>query len=300
MPGQPQPAASTLYGSLLPYLLQRPVLCVDTPTHDSEWSAAPLAGDWSRARCALEAVRVAASFASESPDPALGCDVQALVLWGLLQAAHEQLQGAVGLRGTDVAVLGRAGKAVAGFAGHAAMRAGSVLEKRHLLGVVQTVDELRGATARLFAASPGGPTPPPLLELHATLPPACDASQWPFFGRLRRDVDVESLAGESSVPPVLLPVQLTLVPDAVASVEEAAAALRHCVQLCTLLGHQRRLLKNTYCLRVALVQHLFTAVLPMPLPLDHPQRDDHCFWASKVRAHVQHTYIDMESSSLIC
>jgi hypothetical protein len=178
-------------------------------------------------------------------------------------------------------VLTNACKAAAGLAGRAAMRPNTTLEKRHLLSMSQTVDELRSTVSRRYESSPGASMPPPLLEFTAPLPPVLDATQFPLFGRLRRDVDVEKLAGESSVPPIVLPVQLTLVPATVSGVEEAAAALRHCVHVCTLLGHQRRLLKNTYYLRVALIQHLFTAVLPMPLPLDHPCRDSHCFWASQ-------------------
>lgn len=110
---------------------------------------------------------------------------------------------------------------------------------------------------------------------------------FPLFGRLRRDVDVDLLAGGSSPPPIVLPVELTLVPDAVKDVAGAASALRHCVHLCTLLGHQRKLMKNTYYLRVALIQHLFTRVLPMPMPLNHPQRQDYCFWASQKIRYVE-------------
>ena len=40
-------------------------------------------------------------------------------------------------------------------------------------------------------------------------------------------------------------------------------------------------MRNTYYLRVALVQHLFTRVLPMPMPLGHPRRRTQCFWASQ-------------------
>ena len=80
------------------------------------------------------------------------------------------------------------------------------------------------------------------------------------------------------MPPILRPVQLTLVPDHVDSYNDVANALRHCVQVCTLLDNQKDLIKNTYCLRVALVQHLFTHVLPLPLPHLHPRKDSQCFW----------------------
>ena len=47
-----------------------------------------------------------------------------------------------------------------------------------------------------------------------------------------RDSDVERLAGESAQPPVVLPVELSLVPDAVGSFNDVCNALRHAVQLC--------------------------------------------------------------------
>jgi len=49
---------------------------------------------------------------------------------------------------------------------------------------------------------------------------------------------------------------------------------------CTLLANQSSAVKNSGCLRVALLQHLFTAVLPIPLPISHPERDERCFWHS--------------------
>ena len=36
---------------------------------------------------------------------------------------------------------------------------------------------------------------------------------------------------------------------------------------------------NSASLRVALLQHLMVEVLPLPLPLDHPERTSRCFWA---------------------
>lgn len=41
------------------------------------------------------------------------------------------------------------------------------------------------------------------------------------------------------------------------------------------------LMKNTYCHRISLIQHLVTRVIPLPLPLNHPNRETKCFWASQ-------------------
>ena len=62
---------------------------------------------------------------------------------------------------------------------------------------------------------------------------------------------------------------------------EASAALRAAVHCCVLLANQSDLLPNTFTLRVSLLTHLFCGVLPAPLPLDHPERRERCFWASE-------------------
>ena len=83
------------------------------------------------------------------------------------------------------------------------------------------------------------------------------------------------------MPPILLPVELTLVPEKVSTFNDVTNALRHCVQLCTVMENQMYLMKNTYCHRTSLIQHLITRVIPLPLPLNHPNRETKCFWASQ-------------------
>ena len=93
-------------------------------------------------------------------------------------------------------------------------------------------------------------------------------------------------------PPIFRPVQLTLVPDRVESFGDVATALRHTAHLCTKMAYQTEVTKNTFCLRVALVQHVFTRVVPLPLPPRHPQRETHCFWAAKHREKtLRHVHI---------
>ena len=56
-------------------------------------------------------------------------------------------------------------------------------------------------------------------------------------------------------------------------------ALKQCVRVCTLLSYQTELIRNTYCLRVSLIQHLITSVIPLPQPssaLSTAKGD--CFW----------------------
>ena len=63
--------------------------------------------------------------------------------------------------------------------------------------------------------------------------------------------------------------------------------------MCTLLGNQSALIKNTHCLRVSLIQNLFTAVIPLPLPLDHPRRSEQCFWAGASQPMRYETQADL-------
>lgn len=77
--------------------------------------------------------------------------------------------------------------------------------------------------------------------------------------------------------PIVLPVDLSLVPDNVQTVLGASNAMQHAVYACTLLSNQRGLVRDSYALRISLVAHLFLRVLPPPLPRKDASR---CFWAS--------------------
>ena len=120
-----------------------------------------------------------------------------------------------------------------------------------------------------------------------TLPPALQppkvpitACALPLFNRLASEGNVDSLAGAARTPPILRPVELTLVPDAVAKLEDVPKALRNALHCCTILANQADLMPNSYALRVSLLVHLFVHVLPAPLPITHPERHTKCFWAS--------------------
>ena len=57
-------------------------------------------------------------------------------------------------------------------------------------------------------------------------------------------------------------------------------ALQSALYECTLISTQEVLISNSACLRLALLQSLILETIPLPLPLDHPQRASRCFWAS--------------------
>ena len=103
----------------------------------------------------------------------------------------------------------------------------------------------------------------------------------PLFGRLRRDASVEGLIGTAPVIPIEIPIQFTQMSDVVTNHLEAATAMRDAVELCTLLDYQKDVIKNTFLHRAALIQHLFTRVIPLPLPDNHPEKQQRCFWATQ-------------------
>ena len=40
-------------------------------------------------------------------------------------------------------------------------------------------------------------------------------------------------------------------------------------------------MRNSAALRLSLLRSLLTRVVPLPLPLDHPQREQLCFWCQE-------------------
>jgi len=140
-----------------------------------------------------------------------------------------------------------------------------------------------------------------MYEKDDAFPPTLDLGSWDkrdeeegnatflAFDRLRRDVDVERFAGQTALPPLIRPVELTKVPDSVGNFAELTKALKYAIELCTVLDNQSSDLKNTYCLRVALIHHLFTRVIPIPLACNYPDYQTKCFWRREpIRYETQH------------
>jgi hypothetical protein len=80
----------------------------------------------------------------------------------------------------------------------------------------------------------------------------------------------------------------------VRSVEDAARVLRHAERLATLLSNQANLTRNSVLIRLVLLQHVFLSVVPLPLPINHPERHTRCFWAARpVRYETQHDILGL-------
>ena len=72
--------------------------------------------------------------------------------------------------------------------------------------------------------------------------------------------------GQSHDLPKYKPLDFLMQPAAATSLAEAVAALRECDLLCTQTAVQSHSVLNTPFLKIALVQHTFSCVLPMPKP----------------------------------
>lgn len=66
-----------LYGTLLPYLCNKPVSCLDRPKHEQDWNPPMHGGDSSSAGCVLESVRAATRFITDSAPIAQDMQVRA-------------------------------------------------------------------------------------------------------------------------------------------------------------------------------------------------------------------------------
>ena len=122
-----------------------------------------------------------------------------------------------------------------------------------------------------------------LLRKHARAFPWSSAAppetphHHPLYERLIRRDPVD--AGKPHELPRYTPIDMLQQPSVVTCLEEAVAAVRHCDRLCTLVAVQAHCVKNTCFLKVGLIQHTFTQLLPLPLPEGDP-RAGGCLWRS--------------------
>jgi hypothetical protein len=173
----------------------------------------------------------------------------------------------------------------------------ATVSSRQLQDTLQTAGGVRDILKQLdenSTASCPAVVEGPEEELPASI------GDWAWFGRLRRDNSVESLAGVAPVPPIMRPIEMTLVPDRVNSFHEVALSMRHCLNLCTLLHNQRQYVRNSYTLRLCLIEHLFVRVIPLPLHIGHEDRNKRCFWHSQdIRYETQADILRHDFSLLI-
>ena len=286
----PQDAASAkdmIYNKLLPMMNGRPLLASVTPKplRTVKFAKQPRGRDSSGVFTALEAARCGLASLGCPPNRA-----DALVNLGvrfvMLEEAKRDLERVNMIGASALVTLQAACRTVAEYAAnHAdlcveAEEASNgeppkktTMPRETLAQMLRSVESVILRTKALHGAT----TLPPALQPPKVPITACAL---PLFNRLASEGNVDSLAGAARTPPILRPVELTLVPDAVAKLEDVPKALRNALHCCTILANQADLMPNSYALRVSLLVHLFVHVLPAPLPITHPERHTKCFWAS--------------------
>mmetsp|Transcript_14534 Transcript_14534/g.21938 ORF Transcript_14534/g.21938 Transcript_14534/m.21938 type:complete len:1946 (+) Transcript_14534:90-5927(+) len=270
--------AALLYERILPCLNAiRPVLA--NSSERSLWRRAPPARDLSQATAVCEAL-VHACLLMDAPG-AIADGLVTNVRLQLVKMALADVSKTTSLSSRDAASLDSACRLLARHCAQVAQLPDSPIGVDMLTDAQKAIRDLDARVAALEITSIGNDDAPTLaasLATKKTALPAPGGAVFPLFGRFRRDADVDHLAGSAVVPPIQLPVELSSVPDAITDYHSAAIALRKALHVCTLLANQAHLIRHTYLLRCALLQHVLTRVLPLPLPLDRPDGETACFW----------------------
>ena len=105
------------------------------------------------------------------------------------------------------------------------------LAPSELDGMLTQLRTLSGAIgdAKAVVTTELGPiTPPPMDEVRGS-------ATLPYFDRLTDLPDVEGLAGAAREPPVVIPIQLSVVPDKVETFADVSNALQQAAAVCRLL-----------------------------------------------------------------
>mmetsp|Transcript_70630 Transcript_70630/g.197306 ORF Transcript_70630/g.197306 Transcript_70630/m.197306 type:complete len:905 (-) Transcript_70630:1623-4337(-) len=264
-----------------------------------EWRPAPMSKDSSNCYCIMEAIFYTSKcqgLTSQSAEAAV-----VVLKAQMVSMMHWDLGVAERLTPSDELLITAACKQMARFATQPAPGTLSVVFQNHLLACLKSCETKARALAAATAAqsrftiplvtddqdaiaqasvgeASGAPSATALLTGTAGPVNLSGSVESPLFGRLRRDADIEHLAGNSKTPPIVLPVQLSLVPDHIETFHDLACALRHCSHVCTLLSNQTSLIKNTFALRASLIQNLFLEVIPIPLPVDATPEERSTDW----------------------
>ena len=269
--------ARFLYEVLLPFLNCRALLA-NASAKALDWAPLPIGGHAvAPSHVASEACRFV--MRGSGLNAAQAGQLLVLLRWTILRMADEELSSAT-VAPSDGTLLRAASRHLASLVSDLETPLPDHLLKS-VLGTIDSIETRLDAHAAEAAANREST----LITRKFVLPSSASAPAgacFPFVGRLRRDLPVDHLAGETVPPPILLPVELTAVPESVTSYDGAAAALRKCDELCALMGNQDRQLRNGVYLRLSLLQHTLLQLLP--LPCGTPR----CFWAREaMRPEVQ-------------
>ena len=272
------------YERLMTYFSNGPLLGIVSQNKENTYfRPVPHSGDRSFVHCIIESIYYIlrrAGLSSHEADL-----IPILISWNAIRhAKNDVLVKRSALSIGEVDILRIAAQHLAAQGGMHSQKAldTPVVARRvaSMLESVEQLDELLDVIERNIGNSSGSHISVARFQL-AQDAPLRGICSWLWFGRLRRDVGVDDLAGDPQLAQILRPVELTLVPDRVSNFADVGLALRHALNLCVLLTNQRTQIRNSFTLRICLIEHLFVRVLPLPLPLEHVHRKKRCFWHSQ-------------------
>jgi len=273
--------AAVVYDSLLPYLNSTPLWGNEFAKDEDSFRPLPMSEDQSGFSTVAEACVIATRL--RGFPRGLEVFVGIMRKWGLCKIIQAELDStSAQLSPADNILIKIACKDLARTAAEEAQRTDSLMTNKQLVDLKTCAYNIERTLKKMLMDDPNYTLFPPQL-------PEDSGATWAAyrgFGPLRRDESIEKLAGGSGVPPIMRPIQFTLIKDEIKTLYDVAQALRHADHICTLLSYQTEHIKNSFCLRISLIQHLFTQVIPLPLPLDHPRRDMD-IWTSEIRYETQ-------------
>ncbi|KAL3907724.1 MAG: hypothetical protein SGPRY_010072 [Prymnesium sp.] len=269
---RPSPRTSPLLeeSAPLPPAASRPV-SANVNLSKADFTPLPAGGE---AGCAMHLVTEAMRHVLRGVgfNGRLAAQVVVIARWTLLRMAEADLRAMPRLAPSEAEVLRAATRQLATVT--AEERPSDLIVR----AVSRTISEITERLADLGADAAEGQDPAslPLPRSATSAAGACSSGIWLHISPLllRRDTDVEQLAGESQPRQILLPVELTRVPEVVASFSDAAKALRRCEALCSLLSNQQHLVRNSLHLSESTPPSLLTFLTPRlasPLYFFHPR-----------------------------
>lgn len=280
-----KPGSKFYYDRIFPFLVGMPLLSahqkgINANAIVNDCKRVPLGGDTSFIHCAMECLIYLGRLTGLTPHQSKHLSM--LVKWSCLDFVRNDIAVGKDVSKYEFELVRLAIRSTANAMGSQVNNDSTVstFQMGKVLNVIAATEESLSARDDTYKTAP----------IFDVISDQCLSSinEWMWFGRFRRDFDVETLAGEAAVPPILRPVEMTLVPEKVNNFHEVAIAMRHALNICVLLSNQSKLIRNSYTLRVCLIQHLFLRVIPLPLPINHPERKKKCFWqAQDIRYETQ-------------
>eukprot|EP01060_Flectonema_neradi_P006280 TRINITY_DN1420_c0_g1_i1.p1 TRINITY_DN1420_c0_g1~~TRINITY_DN1420_c0_g1_i1.p1 ORF type:complete len:4698 (+),score=1051.93 TRINITY_DN1420_c0_g1_i1:123-14216(+) len=140
----------------------------------------------------------------------------------------------------------------------------SLKSQYDLVGTKSSIDYVIDLVEKMPCEDDGATAPPPPLDLNTNKEHTAQGQLFPLIECLRREEDVDDMAGPEIPQPRFIPSDFLAVPPVVEDFKQIMDALRDVDSLCTRLSVQSDVIKNSSHLKVSILTHLFLDVLPVP------------------------------------